>query len=523
MAAASSALLAQAVNILSIADMQALDRSVIADGMPSLLLMEHAAAGMFRHVIRYARRGRSIIICGTGNNGGDGLALARLLVRSDVAADVLVIGTREHLSADARTNLSLLSSEGVDAAFIDETSVDDACRRILSSAVMVDALFGTGVDRNIEGVPKRMVEAMNASKGIRISLDIPSGLPAIGSGSVCVKADHTITVGAPKDIFFLEPYTRFIGRLSVVPSMFPRERLRKPGAPMLLSARGFSKINCPDDAFASKRSASVCIIAGSEQYPGAAVLAASAVYRLGVGYIRLLVPYAIRDDIRKRLPPEVVTVGVGRKGDGHFSAPHIPQIEKEMKHARAVLIGCGVDRHAETGDLLNALVPRIDRPLVVDADGLYFISRNKELMPKLSSSTVLTPHVDEFSRLVDIPADEIQSDAFNKLAAFRERTKAGVVLKSAVTFISDDAGIAVHARPQYGMGKAGMGDVLAGIITGLLARGFSMHDAMTLGVYAHGKAFRIMRTRSSADEIQPSDVSRAVGHALRSIRTRIIK
>lgn len=505
------------MNIVSAAAMQALDRNIIANGMPSILLMEHAAIGMASCVMRHVRRGKRsiVILCGTGNNGGDGLALARMLVRTGLAPRVYLFGDVSALSADTRTNRSLLAAEGIEAV-IGGDHIDDVESVIASSDIIIDALFGTGVNRNIEGTPRRVIEMMNAAKGVRIALDMPSGLPALVNGSVAMKADHTIAVGLPKDIFFLEPYVRYVGRLSVVPSMFPRASMACVDAPTLITRKSIADIALPRDAFSDKRSSSVCVIAGSTQYPGAAVLAASALYRIGVGYIRLLVPQAIRDEVRRRLPPEVVTVGIGRTGDGCFSIAHAEQIGKEMKHARAILIGCGLDRDPGTGTLFEHVITDITAPLVIDADGLYFLSQKKELLAQLPSSAILTPHAGEFSRLAGIAEADVLRDAFSRLAVFRTVTCANVIMKSPITFISGER-VAVLARPIYGMGKAGMGDVLAGIVTGLRARGLSSTDAMILGSFVHSRAFRMAVKRSLPESMQPSDVAAIVGAAYRSI------
>ncbi|MBI4978121.1 MAG: NAD(P)H-hydrate epimerase [Spirochaetes bacterium] len=501
------------MNVIRIADMQDIDRlAVHRYKIPSLLLMEHAGYGMFTQFKHHFPKRCSVtVISGTGNNGGDGLVLARNLSAHGYHVTVIVCGDRGRCTADFKTNFDMVETSGVTVVEVPhERAVVKSVGRIKNTDVIVDALFGTGLNRPPAGTAKKLIAAMNASDAKRVSLDIPSGLPSVKDGGICVHADRTYTVGLPKDIFFRAPYCAYIGLLSVVPSIFPSELLNR-GTVQMLDAAALSTVRIPENRFGDKRSAVVGLVAGSARYPGAAVMAAAAMYRLGAGYIHLVVPGAIRGLVQKKLPPEIVVTGIGDRNTDYFTGAHVPSVADVLSNAGAVCIGCGIGREKETGVFFEAVLPKLPRRTLIDADGLYFLSGQPPLLQKIKCDVIITPHIFEYARITGLTPDAIRENPEASLMAYKHKGTAHIVLKDAITFVRASSSLFIHNHPADGMGKAGMGDVLAGIITALWARGFSAEDAMKLGVYLHGASFRQVRRKRGAAAVMPTDVGEAVG------------
>jgi len=489
------------------AEMQALDRRTIETvGVPGEVLMESAGRALVRPTLALralsTRRDAPIrVFCGAGNNGGDGFVLVRHLWAEGIAAEAILIGDPARLPRDAASNWKRLEAIAAPHRIMDPGDEDLDWDRLLSdTSVAIDALFGTGLKREISGGFARLIESFATARvrGLKVlSVDIPSGVSA-HSGRVlgmAVGADRTLTISLPKIGLVLEPGRSHAGEIEVArigiadpdPGRLPRAELWNRHA----AARHF-----PRRARAGHKGVfgHVLVVAGSRGMMGAAALCARASLRSGSGLVTLAHPGGLAAELGA-LPSEVMTAEVAATTAGGF-ARAAEKIIEELAAARDVLaLGPGLGRDREAVDLVRRLVVSIDRPLVLDADGLFGISGQLELLHDRQAPTVLTPHPGEAARLLETNVTRLNSDRLEAARQLSERSRAIVVLKGAGTVVADPAG-RVLIIPTGGpvLASGGTGDVLTGIVAALLAAGRPAFEAAALAAWWHG---------ATADRLDP--------------------
>lgn len=487
------------MRILSAEAMREVDRAAIEElGLPGLVLMENAAIGVADAIGEvYAEAESAAIFCGPGNNGGDGLAVARHLAARGYAVEVFLVNGRPgplSLRGDAGTQLAVCRKLELP---IRDVGPEDDLAPVIAAArdcdLVVDALFGTGLARPLEGVYAALVEALNELPLPRVAVDLPSGLNGSRADvfGPCVRADLTVTFAAPKRAHVFPPAAEAVGELIVTDLGFPPELVEKApeeGGPIhLLLAEELAGLLPPRAAATHKGDyGHALIVAGSPGKAGAAILAARAAVRAGAGLVTAAVPRPILDVVDLgSIESMTLPLPAGDAGQLAEEAAAMALAAAEGKDAVAVGPGLGPD----AAPAIRRLVGECPLPLVLDADGINAFAGRAAELAKRQAPTVLTPHPSELGRLLGLATADVQADRVAAARRAAAETGAVAVLKGHQTLVAT-AGGAVWVNPtgNAGMATGGTGDVLTGLLAGLLAQGLDPLDAARLGVYLHGLA-----------------------------------
>jgi len=493
--------------------MRAVDAWAIEEvGVPSLDLMEEAGAAVAREAERIAQssaEGPVRVLCGKGNNGGDGLVAARLLRQAGHEVDVLLLWPADELSDDAGANLERLDGEFTELA---EGAAADA---LAGSAAIVDAIFGTGFDGAPREPAKSAIEAANESGAPLVACDIASGVDA-STGEVegaAADADVTVAFHAAKIGHRIAPGKWRTGELAVAPIGIP------DGAPSE-AATGVitdSAIELPPrrgQESTKFSSGEVLIVGGSRGMTGAVCMAALAATRAGAGYATVAAPAELEPILEAKLT-EVMTIGLDGVGGGLGVAAAAQVLERSTRSG-CVVLGPGLGRADHSARLALELAPRIDAPLLIDADGLNALGTDMAVLAGRSEPTVLTPHAGELGRLLGVPSEEISAHRLASARRAAESAGAVVVLKGDDTIVTDGTRVAVNAHGSPALATAGTGDVLSGAIAALIARGTEPFEAACAGVLAHARAGSIAAERIGlVESVIATDVIEALPHGLR--------
>ncbi len=492
------------MKIVTAGQMQHIDRQCADAGLPTDVLMENAG----RAVAEESRRivgtvDRSIVfLVGPGNNGGDGLVAARYL--HDWGSKVVVYLCAPRPEDDH--NLRLVGERGI--AVIDAAGDENLGRldELLGSATaVVDALFGTGRSRQLQGIFVPALERVGAAQARQprlriIALDLPSGLDADTGAAdpACLYADNTITLGFPKLGLFSFTGAEHAGAISVVDIGIPAHLAE--GIDIELMTDRWAGSALPGrPLWANKGSfGRVLVVAGSVNYVGAAYLACTGAIRVGAGLVTLATPGRLQPVLASKLT-EVTYLPLPDSSPGAVSAGAATVINRQLDRYNALLLGCGLGQSRGITRFVTGAVLRSRKglpSLVVDADGLNALAQVRDWWRQLAGDAILTPHPGEMARLTGKSVDEVQQDRVGvarKSAAGWNKT---VVLKGAYTVIAAaDGKVKISPFVNPGLASAGTGDVLSGAIAGLVAQGLSLFDAAALGVYLHGRAGEMVRAR----------------------------
>jgi NAD(P)H-hydrate epimerase len=492
-------------------EMRALDRWTIEHGTPGHVLMERAGAGATRVLRERLRRPRApvVIVCGRGNNGGDGFVMARHLKRARIPVEVWLLGRPEDVRGDAARALAAWKRARGATQLLGEAELDRLRTRLSRAAVVVDALFGTGLNAPIEGLAAAVVEGINASAAPVLAVDIASGLSAdtgVPLGTA-VRATVTATFALPKLGQLVYPGVDHTGLLAVVDIGIPPEALAvvNPRA-ALLEAEEVGALLPPRRRDANKGTfGHVLVIAASRGKTGAALLAAEGAGRAGAGLTTVAVPATLQPALEARVL-EAMTAALPDTGDGTAAAGDERALAELLAGRAAVVCGPGLGQAGPTRALVAEVVRRTTAPLVLDADGLNNVA-GTTLLSERAGPTVLTPHPGEMARLVgsDVPA--VQRDRIGAARALARSSGAVVVLKGAHTIVAaPDGGVAISPTGNPGMATGGTGDVLAGVLGALLAQGLAPFDAAALGVFVHGAAADAVAARQGEVGLLARDI-----------------
>jgi ADP-dependent NAD(P)H-hydrate dehydratase / NAD(P)H-hydrate epimerase len=485
--------------LLDAETMRGVDRWAIEERrIPGLELMERAGEGMARVIADRVPSGRIAVVCGKGNNGGDGLVAARLLRQAGREVDVLLVWPADWLSDDARAQHERLPGPAAVAW--------DAARLEKAHAI-VDALLGTG----FEGAPRdpldQVIEAINAARAPVIAADVPSGVNA-STGEVegaAVRAAATVTFHRAKPGVWISPGKEHAGALTVVDIGIPRDAPAQPRVG-LIGARILREVPHRDAASTKFSSGNVFIIGGSRGLTGAPSMAALAAMRAGAGYVTVGAATSLELSFTVRLL-EAMMIGLPEE-EGALTPEAVQPALSAIGRSDAVVLGPGLGRTAHAQAFARELVLRVDVPLVIDADGLNALAGHvEELLPRRRWPTVLTPHAGELGRLLDIESAEVGRARLRHARDAAVRWKAFVVLKGDDTLIAAPTGrVAVSRGGAPGLATAGTGDVLSGLIGALLAKRMDPFEAAALGTLAHVLAARHAADRLGPDHVMAGDV-----------------
>ncbi len=479
----------------------------------SVDLMERAAGELFKWITsRFGRSGSIIVFAGPGNNGGDGLALARMVAVDRYDTEVHYIKFTDNTPGNWETNRRRLEKDT--SVKVNYLTSADQFPVISSGDLVIDAIFGSGLTRPVEGLPREVIKLINRVDAKIISIDIPSGLFGEDNSNntfeSVVKADFTLSFQFPKLSFLFAENAPFVGEWEVLPIGLNTNAIRNTVTPYsLLGKSDMMPIQKKRNQFDHKGNyGHGLLISGSFGKMGAAVLGAKAALRTGIGLITCHIPSCGSIIMQSALPEAMVRQDI--------SDEYISDIG-ETDPFNAVAIGPGLGTEQESQNAIYKLLADCKKPLVIDADALNILSLNKSWLSHLPEVTVLTPHPKEFERLAG--KTDNSYDRLQKQIAFSRDYHCTVVLKGAYTSVTTpDGKVMINSTGNPGMATAGSGDVLTGLILSLLAQGYTSENAAVFGVYLHGLAGDIAAGESCYESIIASDIIASIGKAFKKIR-----
>ncbi len=494
-------------------EMSLLDQKTISElGIPSLVLMENAARGVLGAVEKYYPQAkRVLIVAGKGNNGGDGIALARMLYLKGLEVDLyLPLGEPK---GDAKKQLEIVRKLGL-KPLLEESDYG-------AYELIVDALFGTGFSPPVRGKARQVIESINLSSVPVVAVDIPSGLSADSGRAVepFIRADITVTFQFPKLCHFLYPASKYCGKVLVqdisIPGYFAQDIKRE-----LLLIDSLQLREREPDTY-KNREGHILLVGGSTGKTGAVVLSAMASTRTGSGLVSVGVPEGLNPTVESLLIEEMT---LPLKGIDRLSYFCVDEILEQKDRFSALGVGMGMGRYEEGQDIVVSLLERWDKPLLLDADALNNLADSGELdlLKRRKAPTVLTPHVGEFSRLSGIASDDIVASQTDVAQEFATEYGCYLVLKGARTVIATPEGYAfLSARGTPAMAKGGVGDVLAGMLTSLLGKVGDVEEALKLGVFLHGLAGEVAHKRTHTESLRARDIIDAIPMAYTAIEKKL--
>ncbi|PKL43906.1 MAG: bifunctional ADP-dependent NAD(P)H-hydrate dehydratase/NAD(P)H-hydrate epimerase [Candidatus Riflebacteria bacterium HGW-Riflebacteria-1] len=513
------------MRLFTAAEMQAADRHAIDKvGVSALVLMENAgikALITMEKIVGGLKGKRFTIVCGKGNNGGDGLVIARHLFNNNVATQVFITAIPQDLSPEARHNYEILVKSGLEPVLLNTTRDIDRLRIAMEfSECVVDCLFGIGVKGDITGVSADIVRAMNDTRACRIAIDVPSGLCATTGqlSEPTFTAQYTITLGAPKLGLFVFPGKQAAGEVWIADISLPDVSTASVGCKHFLVTSELVSALVPqrDDGMHKGNCGRAMLLAGSHDYPGAGIIASYGALRSGAGIVQLILPDCLRGNLPCQVLPEVI-VNYMPTHDGGF-AIDARQAAELASRAGTLLVGPGWGRSSSRAESLKQILIHWKGLAVIDADALNLMS-DHDLLKCASGQLIITPHVGEMARLTGKTVEEIKADQTGIAREFASANKVIVVLKSAVTVIAEPRGtVYLCSRPNAGMARGGSGDLLAGLICGLAASGITPLNAALAGVFLLAEAGEIARNELGADAMTVSETASFIPTAFKKLR-----
>ena len=519
------------MKIVTAQQMQQLDQQAIEEyGIPGLILMENAGSGVLREMERHYGRcaGKVVtVVAGSGNNGGDGLVIARHLLQKGNTVHVFLLGSSKSAKSDARTNLQIYQKiGGVTHRLTTPGQLETLREHLRHSNLIVDAIWGTGLNRTRTGqtgeIIPRVIALIHSVSTPVVSVDIPSGICSDTGEMVgnAVQADLTVTFGLPKRGHYLYPGAAHRGTLKVIDIGFPSALIETIPAGLQLLDREEVRGTLPSrtpDAHKGKYG-HILVIAGSVGKTGAASLASVSALRVGAGLVTLALPASLNPVLERKLT-EVMTHPVAETPAQTLSTSAEKELLELARNKSAVVLGPGLSTHQETQALIRKLIQSIEVPIILDADGINALSGHLEPLKASRAPVILTPHPGEMSRLLDLSSPQIQNDRLGHAGRFSREHRVWLVLKGALTILADPEGsLSINPTGNEGMATGGTGDVLSGVLGGLLAQGLPPSEAMKTGTYLHGLAGDLAASQKGTMGLIASDIIDKLPQALQWIQ-----
>ncbi|MDQ7788126.1 MAG: NAD(P)H-hydrate dehydratase [Thermodesulfovibrionales bacterium] len=515
------------MKVVTAAEMRDIDRKTIKEtGIPGFVLIERAGLAVVAMLKERFGRRRVIVLSGRGNNGADGMVAARALHNEGWDVKVFLSGRYESLRGDALQQYSIARKCGVSIEPLEKFLMHHSL--ILNKpSLIIDALLGTGLDKNIGDELSDVIEVTNNSAMPVISIDIPTGISS-DTGQImgnAVLADYTLTFGLPKRGHFLYPGAEYTGKLFIENIGFPEHALRTDKIATDLIEKKAATVLVPERPEYSHKGTygHVLVIAGSRGKTGAALMAAKACLRTGAGLVTLGVPASLAGVFQSRVTEEM-TLLLADKGDGTLSRKASKQI-LDFVHEKAdvLAIGPGLGVSDETEQLVVSLIENAGVPMVIDADGINSLKGRKPAFSKARSPVILTPHPGEMARLLsgrkDVSVKRVEEDRIGIAQFFARKTGTYLVLKGVPTLTAaPDGKVFLNSTGNPGMASGGTGDVLTGMISGLVGQKISPLHACVLGVYLHGLAADIAALEKGPHSLIATDIIEHISSAFLSLK-----
>lgn len=495
--------------IVTSQQMKECDRYTIEEmGMPSMVLMERAALAVKDVLVTQYRQHlkKTLLVCGSGNNGADAVAIGRMLHLEHFDADIYLVGNEKNFTEEMKQQIAIARHFGT--SFVNNPNWDEY-------TTIVDGIFGVGLRRPVEGRYKAVIEQINQTSACVMAVDIPSGIDG-SSGKVlgcAVKADVTVTFQFSKLGLLLYPGSRYVGKCFVKDVGIVASENCKMNMTRL----------CRDDfhnlpkrcVFGNKGTfGKILTVAGSPGMAGAAYLSALSSFYTGVGMVKFYTAETNRIPLQTLLPEAMIACY--NEQDEAFSA-----LSESLSWADVVVMGPGLGRTKQAEALFNQVIANWDGPLVLDGDALYFLATNPACIKDRKIPAILTPHMVEMSRLLGCSLEELKENWVERVQQFSAEYHCICVCKDAVTVIADDAeNVVINTTGTHGMATAGSGDVLSGIIGGLLGQKTVVMQAASLGVLLHGTAGEYAAKKVGNTSMTASDIAVALKDVLKEQEDR---
>ncbi len=486
-------------------------------GIPSLVLMERAALAVVYEIEKLVnKKNRIWVLCGNGNNGGDGIAIARLLHLKGYGTTAILAGKRE--SATKETMIQLEIAKKVEVHLVDYPDfIFGECD------LLVDALFGVGLNREVFGSYREIMDQVIASgPALTVAVDIPSGIHS-GSGQImgiAFRADVTVTFGFEKLGTMLYPGKEYSGTVVVAEIGFPDQSLSTIKHEFFTFEPGDVKKVPLRPAYSNKGSfGKVLVVAGSRNMSGAAYLSALAAYRTGAGLVKIFTVEENRTILQSELPEAIIATYDPKEADAGTET-FKELLGKQCEWASVIVLGPGLGRESYVKNLVEEVLTNAYVPIILDADGLGAIADNPDLTGYFTENIIVTPHLGEMARLTGSSVEAIKKNLIAAAREYADRFGITCVLKDAVTIGAlKDQRTYVNSSGNSSMAKAGAGDVLTGIIAGLLALGLEESDAAALGVWLHGRAGDVVQEKYGSYSLLASQLTEEI-HTILQEQTR---
>ena len=516
------------MKIVKAAEMREIDRRASSEfGIPSIVLMENAGLRTVEIIEEYLGQspGKKVtIIAGKGNNGGDGLVAARHLINAGVQVDIFILGEEDQLSPDAQINYRILANMGARFNILrDEAGLDLLMLSLLSSDLAVDAIYGIGFQGALKDFESRVISIINFSKIPVVSVDVPSGLEA-DTGKVhgeAVRASHTVTFALPKLGLLLSYGQEYVGTLTVADISIPLPLLHDAGIRDNLIDENMIKPMIKKRSPESHKGTygHAAVIGGSLGMTGAVMMTSYAALRTGAGLVTAALPESLVPVFSSALM-EVMSTPLVETSEATISAEAIPAIENLLDSSSVCAVGPGLSRYAESNKIVSFILENSGIPLVIDADGLNALQGNTSILKNRQVPLVLTPHPGEMSRLTGRSIEEIQAHRIEIARTFAQNHGIILVLKGSRTVVATPGGeVYLNINGNPGMATAGSGDVLCGIITGLIAQGLKPQEAAVAGVYIHGRSGDLAAERLGERGLVAVDLIQYLPEVLKAMET----
>jgi len=495
------------MKVAKVEEMRTLDRRATEEfGIAEDLLMENAGQAVYFVMLQELgmKDKRFVVFCGGGNNGGDGLVVARKIHSNGGEVKVFLLDDEAKFKGAAKRNFEIVSRMPIEMSRI--SSIDSVIPELFDCDAIVDAIFGTGLVRKVSGIYKEVIQLINESQSTVFSVDIPSGING-NTGEVmgvAVEADYTVTFGLPKLGNMLYPGYQHCGKpyvshISFPPALYDSESMKTAiNSPAELPER--AKDTHKGDY------GKALFIAGSSSYFGAPYFSALSFLKAGGGLSYLAAPGSVSPFIASK-GSEIVFVPQKETTSGSISLENKDELLEFSQIVDMVILGPGLSLASETQELVQKLAPKVDKPLLIDGDGITAIAGDLKKMKKREAPTILTAHLGEMSRIAKMDIGEINKNKIDVLQRMTKELNTIIVLKGAHSLIGyPDGTVFINVSGNSGMATAGSGDVLTGTIAAMYGLGLPLEDAVRMGVFMHGFSGDVAAVDKGEDGITAQDI-----------------
>lgn len=503
--------------VVSAEKSKVIDRAVMEQFRLSTgeLMMENAARSCLEIILKIygSKLGNCLVLCGVGNNGGDGFALARLL--SEYAfVQIYVVGDISKMSPETKLNYELAKNNNKNIDIIHILELSDIDRLSFDYDFIIDALIGVGGDENLRGLVVPILQKANATIAKKIAIDVPTGVNTT-TGRYhpdAFKANVTITMFAKKRAMLEKKLRHLFGDVYVAYLGFDSRYVTDLINEWEIEARDFKLLR--DIAIDANKydCGKIAILAGSERYPGAAAIASNAAVEAGAGLVHLF-----STCFHSQLRFEVIQHKLAKNIDGYIESSNYDYLVDALNEYDVIAIGPGIGNNIETLDLIKKLLAKLDKKIILDADALRIVNKFSELNKKI----VLTPHLGEFARILGIDKSEILSNRYEFALSYSQKMNTNLLLKGSTTIITNGKHMYYSTSGNQGLASGGTGDALTGIIAAFAARTDDLAIAAAIGAYIHGLAAEIYAQNHSLESTTAMSIIKHIGKAIRIVQDAI--